>query len=86
MLLIQYSLTEEAIVEVIGIQSSQDLWITLERAYNHHPIERTQNLRDAPSIKERHSICFRLYKKKFKSLYNHLATIAQHVNNVDKIY
>ena len=46
-LLIQSSLTEEAMAEVIGIQTSRDLWTTLERAYSYQSVERTQNLRDA---------------------------------------
>ena len=47
MLLLQSSLTEEAMAEVIGITTSRDLWTTLERAYSHHSSKSTQNLRDS---------------------------------------
>lgn len=38
-LIIQSSLTEEAIAEVLGLSTTMDVWTALEKAYHHDSIE-----------------------------------------------
>ncbi|GKF98568.1 putative RNA-directed DNA polymerase [Tanacetum coccineum] len=46
-LILQASLTEEAIVEVIGLATAREVWLALELAYSHDSVERMQNLIDS---------------------------------------
>lgn len=46
-LILQTSLSEEAMAEVLGLSSSHAAWKALESAYSHDSIERSQNLKDS---------------------------------------
>lgn len=46
LLILQTSLSEEAMAEVINLSSFHVVWKALESTYNHDSIERSQNLKD----------------------------------------
>ncbi|GKD56415.1 zinc finger, CCHC-type containing LTR copia-type gag-polypeptide [Tanacetum coccineum] len=46
LLILQSSLSEEAMAEVLGLTSSRAVWLALESAYSHDSLERSQNLKD----------------------------------------
>ena len=43
-LILQSSLSEEAMTETIGLQTAREVWVSLERAYCHDSQERMQTL------------------------------------------
>lgn len=47
LLIIQDSLNEESMAEILGLLTAREVWTTLESAYSHDSIERKQNLRDS---------------------------------------
>ena len=44
-ILLNYSLIEEAVAEVLGLSNSRSIWTALEAAYNNSFIERIHSLR-----------------------------------------
>ncbi|XP_076935867.1 uncharacterized protein LOC143602738 [Bidens hawaiensis] len=84
LLLLQSSLTEEAVAEVIRVTTTRDLWTTLERAYSYHSIEHAQNLRGALRQLKKGNLFVSNYGKKFKSLCDQLAAIVELATESDK--
>ena len=47
LILLHSSLSEEAVSEVLGLKTANEVWSALQRAYSHDSIERMQSLRDS---------------------------------------
>lgn len=45
-IILHASLTEEAFSEIFGLDTTRQIWVALETAYNNSSVERIQNLRD----------------------------------------
>ncbi|GJX91792.1 zinc finger, CCHC-type containing LTR copia-type gag-polypeptide [Tanacetum coccineum] len=46
LLLLHSSLSEEAMAEVLGLQTARDVWLALEAAYSHDSVERMHTIKD----------------------------------------
>nr|XP_043616079.1 uncharacterized protein LOC122587994 [Erigeron canadensis] len=68
------SLTEEAIAEVIGLPTARSMWLALENAFSNTSIERIQNLRDQLRQITKRSSPVADYGRKFKFLCDQLST------------
>ncbi|KAF5790338.1 putative RNA-directed DNA polymerase [Helianthus annuus] len=83
-LLIQSTLTEEAMSEVIGHTSAHQVWHALEHAYSHCSVERMHTLRDSLRQLKKGTSSVSDFGKKFKSLCDQLAAIGHPVSDEDK--
>nr|GEV40252.1 hypothetical protein [Tanacetum cinerariifolium] len=68
--------SEEEMTEVLGLTSSRAVWLALESAYSYDSLERSQNLKDSLRQLKKGNISISDFTKKFKSLCDHLAAIA----------
>ncbi|PWA84471.1 zinc finger, CCHC-type, Gag-polypeptide of LTR copia-type [Artemisia annua] len=84
LLILQASLTEEAMAEVIGLSTAHDVWCALESAYSHDSVERMQNLRDSLRQLQKGTSSVSEYGRKFKGICDQLAAIGHPVDDVDK--
>ncbi|KAM0058671.1 putative RNA-directed DNA polymerase [Helianthus debilis subsp. tardiflorus] len=85
-LLLQSSLTEEAMAEVLGLSSSREVWLALESAYSHDSMERSQNIKDALRQLKKGVLSVSDFAKKFKSLCDQLSAIGTPVSEDDKCH
>lgn len=69
--------------EVVKVQTSQDLWTTLERAYNHHFDEGAQIFCDSLHHLKKGNLFISAYAKQFKFLCDHLQAIDYLVDLMD---
>lgn len=65
LLLLQSSLTEEAMAKVIGVSTARELWTNLKRVYSYDSIEHTQNLQDTLRQLKKGTLSVSDYAKKF---------------------
>ncbi|KAJ0536278.1 putative RNA-directed DNA polymerase [Helianthus annuus] len=86
LLLLQSSLTEEAIAEAIGHTTARSLWMALESAYSNASVERTQTLRDSLRQLRKGTSSVADFGKKFKSLCDQLSAIGHPVPDMDKTH
>ncbi|KAJ9544289.1 hypothetical protein OSB04_023996 [Centaurea solstitialis] len=86
LLILQSSLTEEAMAEVLGLHTAYEVWHALESAYSHDSVERMQNLRDSLRQLQKGASSVTEYGRKFKSLCDQLAAIGQPVDDADKTH
>ncbi|KAJ9552360.1 hypothetical protein OSB04_016405 [Centaurea solstitialis] len=86
LLILQSSLTEEAMAEVLGLHTAHEVWHALESAYSHDSVERMQNLRDSLRQLQKGASSVTEYGRKFKSLCDQLAAIGQPVDDADKTH
>ncbi|GKF41750.1 zinc finger, CCHC-type containing LTR copia-type gag-polypeptide, partial [Tanacetum coccineum] len=75
LLILQASLTEEAMAEVIGLPTARDVWCVLESAYSHDSVERMQNLLDSLCQLQKGTSSVSEYGRKFKGICDQLAAI-----------
>lgn len=83
-LLLQSSITDEFMVEVLGHTISRSFWCALESAYSHASKERAQNLKDSLLQLRKGDSSVSEFAIKFKSLCDQLAAIGQPVSVDDK--
>lgn len=83
-LIIQSSLSEEAMAETIGMTSSRDLWQALEATYSHDSVERMQTLCDSLRQLKKGNTSVIEYGRKFKLICDQLFTIGHPVSDADK--
>lgn len=86
LLLLQSSLSEEAMSEVLGLSSSREVWQALESAYSHDSMERSQNLKDSLRKLKKGTASVADYAKQFKNICDKLAAIGQPVSESDKTH
>lgn len=84
LIILQSSLSEEAMAEALGLAMARDVWHSLEDAYSHDSVERMQNLRDSLRQLQKGTLSVSDYGRKFKSLCDQLAAIGHPVDDLDK--
>lgn len=84
LLILQFSLSEEAMAKVLGLSSSRAVWQALETAYSHDSMEQSQNLKDFLRQLKKGNLSVSDFAKQFKSICDQLAAIGQPVPNMDK--
>ncbi|KAJ0858308.1 hypothetical protein HanRHA438_Chr13g0599651 [Helianthus annuus] len=78
-MILNASLSEEAIAEVIGVNDSRSMWLALESAFCNTSIERVHHLRDQLRQSTKGSATVSEYGRKFKFLCDQLAAVGQPV-------
>ncbi|KAJ0552798.1 putative RNA-directed DNA polymerase [Helianthus annuus] len=84
LLLINSTLTEEAMAETIGHTTALSVWKALANAYSHCSVERIHNLKDALRTLQKGTSTVSEFGRKFKALTDQLAAIGQPVSDEDK--
>lgn len=84
--LLQSSLTEESMAEVIGASSSRAVWLALEAAFSHDSESRAHQLREELQMLKKGTLSVAEYGRKFKLLCDQLAAIGRPVDNSDKTH
>ncbi|KAJ0540098.1 hypothetical protein HanHA300_Chr08g0294381 [Helianthus annuus] len=84
LLLINSTLTEEAMSETIGHTTSFSVWTTLANAYSHCSIERIHNLKDSLHNLQKGTGSVAEYGRKFKAFSDQLASIGHPISDEDK--
>ncbi|GJY58673.1 zinc finger, CCHC-type containing LTR copia-type gag-polypeptide, partial [Tanacetum coccineum] len=83
-ILIQSSLSEEAMAETLGHTTAGAIWCALEAAYSHDSVERMHTLRDSlRQIKKGSSIVVE-FARKFKAICDQLNAIGHPLDDTDK--
>ncbi|KAJ9566476.1 hypothetical protein OSB04_002442 [Centaurea solstitialis] len=84
LIILQSSLSEEAMAEALGLVTARDVWHALESTYSHDSVERMQNLRDSLRQLQKGTMSVSDYGRKFKSLCDQLAAIGHPIDDLDK--
>ncbi|KAJ0701721.1 putative RNA-directed DNA polymerase [Helianthus annuus] len=84
LLLINSTLTEEAMSETIGHSTALSVWNALAAAYSHCSIERIHNLKDSLRNLQKGTGSVAEYGRKFKALSDQLASIGHPISDEDK--
>lgn len=82
--LLQSSLTEEALAEILNCSTARAVWVTLESAYSYSTDSRAHQLRDELQLLKRGTMPVIEYSRKFKLLCDQLASISHLVIESDK--
>ncbi|XP_022025028.1 uncharacterized protein LOC110925379 [Helianthus annuus] len=85
-LLLQSSLSEEAMSEIIGISNARQIWLALETAYSHRSTDRMHILRDNLRMLQKGSSSVAEFGRKFKTICDQLAAIGHPVDETDKCH
>lgn len=85
-ILLQSSLTEEAAAEVLGLQTAQQIWQTLESAYSNSSVERIHSLRDSLRQLSKGTTSVIEFSRRFKALCDQLSAIGHPVLEIDKLH
>ncbi|KAF5800218.1 putative RNA-directed DNA polymerase [Helianthus annuus] len=85
-LLIQSSLSEEAMSEIVGLHTARQIWLSLETAYSHPSLNRMHTLRDNLRLLQKGSSAVAEFGRKFKALCDQLAAIGHPVDETDKCH
>ncbi|KAF5761450.1 putative RNA-directed DNA polymerase [Helianthus annuus] len=84
LLLINSTLSEEAMAETIGHSTAFQVWKALADAYSHCSIERVHNLKDSLRTIQKGTSSVSEFGRKFKALTDQLAAIGHPVSDEDK--
>lgn len=84
LLIVQSSLTEEAMAEVLCLPTTFDVRTTLENAYSQDFVERVQTLRDSLRQLKKGASFVAGFGQKFKCICNLLPSIFHPVDDYDK--
>ncbi|KAJ0445424.1 putative RNA-directed DNA polymerase [Helianthus annuus] len=85
-ILLNASLSEEAVTLVIGLPTARDMWVALENAYGNTSIERVHNLRDQLRLNQKGQKSVAEYGRTFKNLCDQLSAIGYPVDPVDQLH
>ncbi|KAM0033819.1 hypothetical protein Hdeb2414_s0016g00490351 [Helianthus debilis subsp. tardiflorus] len=85
-LILNSSLTEEAVAEVLGLSSARQIWLALQAAYSNTSLERMHLLRDSLRQLTKGSASVTEFGQKFKAICDQLAAIGQPVTDTDKTH
>ncbi|KAM0054710.1 putative RNA-directed DNA polymerase [Helianthus debilis subsp. tardiflorus] len=85
-LILNSSLTEEAVAEILGLTSARQIWCALEAAYSNTSLERVHLLRDSLRQLTKGSSTVAEFGRKFKAVCDQLTAIGQPVPETDKTH
>ncbi|KAJ0941036.1 putative RNA-directed DNA polymerase [Helianthus annuus] len=85
-LILNSSLTEEAMAEILGLSTARQIWTALEAAYSNTSLERMHLLRDTLRQLTKGSSSVAEYGRKFKSICDQLSAIGHPVSDTDKTH
>ncbi|XP_068645125.1 uncharacterized protein [Aristolochia californica] len=80
------SLSEEAMVEAVGLTTSREVWIALENSFSHRSKARGIRLKDDLQLMKRSSSPVSTYARAFKALCDQLHAIGRLVDDTDKAH
>ncbi|KAJ0078138.1 hypothetical protein Patl1_37130 [Pistacia atlantica] len=80
------SLTEEAMVEVVSLSTSREVWLTLENTFSHRSKAREIRLKEDLQSMKRGPRSVSEYSRAFKALCHQLHAIGQPVDGTGKIH
>ncbi|XP_076903366.1 uncharacterized protein LOC143558406 [Bidens hawaiensis] len=86
LLIIQATLSKEAMSEIIGLTTARQVWLALENAYSQHSLERMHTLNDILRQMKKGSSTVSEYGCKFKLICDQLAAIGYLVKEHDKTH
>lgn len=86
LLIIQSSLSEEAMAETLNLSTSHAIWQALEQAYSHDSMERVQTLRDSLRQMQKGSSSVSEFGRKFKGVCDQLSAVGHPVEETDKAH
>ena len=86
LLLIQASLSEEAMAETLGHTTSKAVWSALADAYSHDSVERMHTLRDSLRHLQKGTSTVVEYSRKFKAICDQLNAIGHPLDESDKFH
>lgn len=84
LILIQSSLSEEAMAETLGYSTSRAVWTALADIYQHDSLERTHTLRDSLRHLKKGNSTVSEYSRKFKGICDQLQAIGHPLTEDDK--
>ncbi|GKD28594.1 putative RNA-directed DNA polymerase [Tanacetum coccineum] len=84
LILIQSSLSEEAMAETLGNSTSHSLWSALKEVYCHDSVERMHTLRDSLRNLQKGSSTVVEFARKFKAICDQLTAIGHPLDETDK--
>ncbi|KAI3669704.1 hypothetical protein L6452_41051 [Arctium lappa] len=85
-IVLQYSLTEEAAAEVLGLTTARNIWLALEAAYSNASVERIHSLRDSLRQLTKGTSSVSDYCRRFKAICEQLSAIGHPVVEIDKLH
>jgi hypothetical protein len=78
------SLTEKAMAAAIGLATSRDVWVALERVFNHRSKTWEIRLKDELQLMKKGNRFIADFARAFKGLCDQLVAIGRPVDEVDK--
>ncbi|KAM0068492.1 putative RNA-directed DNA polymerase [Helianthus debilis subsp. tardiflorus] len=85
-LILNSSLTEEAVAEILGLTTARQIWTALEAAYSNTSLERMHLLRDNLRRMTKGSSTVADYGRRFKAVCDQLSAIGHPVKDTDKTH
>lgn len=85
-IILQASLSEEAITVIVGMTTAHQIWAALEKAYGNSSIGRVHNLRDQLFLIQKGTKFVAEFGRAFKSLCDQLAAIGFPVDEDDQLH
>uniref|UniRef100_A0A251UMJ3 Putative ribonuclease H-like domain-containing protein n=1 Tax=Helianthus annuus TaxID=4232 RepID=A0A251UMJ3_HELAN len=85
-ILLNASLTEEALSVTFGLTSAREIWTALEAAFCNTSVERVQNLRDHLRALKKEDKSVVEYGRAFKAICDQLAAIEHPVDAMDQLH
>ncbi|KAD4384639.1 hypothetical protein E3N88_24807 [Mikania micrantha] len=85
-LILNSSLTEEAVAEILGLTTARQIWTALEAAYSNTSLERMHLLRDNLRRLTKGSSSVADYGRRFKAICDQLSAIGHPVKDTDKTH
>ncbi|KAF5788268.1 putative RNA-directed DNA polymerase [Helianthus annuus] len=85
-LILNSSLTEEAVAEILGLSTARQIWTALEAANNNTSLERMHLLRDNLRRLAKGSSTVADYGRRFKAICDQLSAIGHPVKDTDKTH
>ena len=86
LIIIQSSLSEEAMAETLGHTTARGIWCALEAAYSHDSVERMHTLRDSLRHLKKGSSTVAEFARKFKGVCDQLNAIGHPLDETDKTH
>ncbi|KAK1408669.1 hypothetical protein QVD17_40643 [Tagetes erecta] len=83
-IILNASLTEEAVAETIGSTTARQIWSSLEAAYSNTSVERVHHLKDILRTISKGSESLAEYNRRFKSYCDQLAAIGNQPEEAEK--
>ncbi|KAJ0926327.1 putative RNA-directed DNA polymerase [Helianthus annuus] len=85
-ILLNASLTEEALSITFGLTSAREIWAALEAAFCNTSVERVQNLRDNLRALRKEEKSVAEYGRAFKAICDQLSAIGHPIDNMDQLH